>query len=274
MIVSQEEIILDEARTKLIESGWGQSAAYGTTVSKIIYESDGLEVNGYLAHPVDVSKKYPIIIWNRGGGGNDGRIDEFLAKGMFGEIASWNYVVLASQYRDADEFGGREVNDILNLIGVADEIEFCDSSRMGMEGWSRGGMMTYLVLSKTNRFSCAVIISGLADMIRLMNQRKDLRADYERFFGSEDEKEFTERLKKRSGVYFAGKISKNTKMLLIHGTADKKIPYEDSVDMYEKLNEQGIVCKLELIEDGDHYLKKNRKEVIELRRNWYKKYLD
>ncbi len=67
--------------------------------------------------------------------------------------------MLASQYREADEFGGEDVNDVLNLIPLADTISFCDSSKIGMEGWSRGGMMAYQVLTQSDRINCSVIIS-------------------------------------------------------------------------------------------------------------------
>ena len=273
MILSEEEIVLDDGQKKFIESGWGSEVLNDTVVKKIVYESDGLEVNGYFASPKNKDKKYPLIIWNRGGNLKDGMIDEFLAKGMFGEIASWGYVVLASQYRKEDEFGGKDVNDILNLIQLAEDISFCDSSGIGMEGWSRGGMMTYRVLSKTDRIKCAVIISGLADLFRSEENNSDLVNVYSELFGSENETEFKKRKKERSAVYFADKINKGTNILLIHGTDDDKVSQQDSVDMHKLLKENGVYSKLKLIEKGDHYLKKDRKEIVKMRRDWFDKYL-
>lgn len=269
MIVSEEQLQLSSEQLKLIESGWGSEVINNVIVKRIVYESDGLNVEGYLAHPNSTNEKYPLIIWNRGGNRSDGRIDEFLAAGIFGEIASWGYVVLASQYRDEDEFGGKDVDDVLNLFSVAGEIPFCDSSKIGMEGWSRGGMMTYIVLTKTDRIKCAVIISGLADLIRSKESRSDLSKVYSELFGSNDNDEFLKRQKERSAVYFADKINKETKILLIHGTNDKKISFQDSEDMHKKLKANGIECELRLIKDGDHYLRKNREEVVKLRRQWF-----
>ncbi len=103
-------------------------------------------------------KKFPCIIWNRGGYENKGAIDSFTARGMFGQIASWGYVVFASQYRGnaggegKEELGGSDVNDILNLIPLADELPFADKEKWGMEGWSRGGMMTFLTLKQNKKF--------------------------------------------------------------------------------------------------------------------------
>ena len=112
MIISEEELSLSDIQKKLVISGWGSEVYENTIVKKIFYESDGLSVQGYFASPVNLQNKLPLIIWNRGGYGNDGKIDDFLAKGMFGEIASWGYTVLASNYREKDEFGGSDVNDI------------------------------------------------------------------------------------------------------------------------------------------------------------------
>jgi len=273
MIISEEAVDLSEIQKKMIRSGWGSEVIENAEVKKIIYDSEGLNVQGYLAYPKIKSGKLPLIIWNRGGNREDGMIDEFLAKGMFGEIASWGYVVLASNYRDEDEFGGNDVDDVLNLIPLADEIDFCDSSKIGMEGWSRGGMMTYKVLCRTERIKCAVIISGLADLFRSEENRSDLVNIYIKLFGSDDKKEFEKEKKERSAVYFADKINKLTNILLIHGKADNKISYLDSVDMYKKLKDNGINCELMLIEGGDHYLRKHRREVSKMRREWFEEYL-
>jgi len=273
MIFSEEAFDLSEIQKKMIRSGWGSEVIDNTEVKKIVYDSDGLKVQGYLAYPKNNSRQIPLIIWNRGGNSKDGKIDDFLAYGMFGEIASWGYVVLASNYREEDEFGGREINDILNLVPLADEIAFCESSRIGMEGWSRGGMMTYKVLTLTDRIKCAVIISGLADLFRTEENRSDLVIVYKKLFGTEDKNEFEKRKKERSAVYFADRINKLTNILLVHGKADEKISYFDSVDMFEKLKYNGINCELKLIEDGDHYLRKMRKEVVQLRKDWFEKYL-
>ncbi len=282
MILSEEEINLSDEKLKFIESGWGKEVVNDVSVKKIVYESDGLKVNGYIAHPKnetdiintkEIDQKYPLIIWNRGGSRKDGIIDEFLARGIFGEIASWGYVVLSSEYREEEEFGGGDVNDIMNLLPLADELSYCDSKRIGMEGWSRGGMMTYLVLSRTDRIKCAVIISGLADLFRSEEQREDMRNSYRKLFGSKDENEFIKRKQERSAVFFADRINKSTKILLIHGTADKKVSHQDSIDMYEILRANRIESELKLIEGGDHYLKKNRKEIAGLRKTWFDKFL-
>lgn len=273
MTFEEEEITLTGSQKKFIESGWGNEVLNDTIVKKITYISDGHKVSGYFAHPLKTDKKYPLIIWNRGGSKKDGMIDKFLAKGIFGEMASWGYVVLASQYRKDDEFGGNDINDILNLFPIAEKISFCDTNNIGMEGWSRGGMMAYRVLSITDKVKCAVIISGLADLFRSEENNDDLANVYYNLFGTEDEGEYINRKKIRSAVHFADKINKGTKILLIHGTADDKVSHQDSIDMNELLKKSGVECKLKLIENGDHYLKSHREEVAKLRKEWFDRFL-
>ena len=272
MLISTEEVILNSTQEKLLISGWGKKIC-STQLKRITYLSDKKNVQGYLSYPTEAESNYPLIIWNRGGNRDEGKIDDFLAKGIFGEIASWGYVVLSSNYREEDEFGGSEINDVMNLITLSDELPYCNSSKIGMEGWSRGGMMTYLALSKSKRINCAVIISGLSDLMRNENNRSDQSKLYRKLFGIDDQAEFEKRKRERSAVCFSDKIKKDSNVLLIHGTSDEKVSYLDSVDMYEKLKANGINCRLELIEGGDHYLRKSRELTSRLRKEWFDMYL-
>ena len=146
IILERKEVELTDRQLKLVESGWGPEAVENSVVEKITYNSDGLKVKGYIAYPSDNSRKYPCVIWCRGGIGNAGVIDLFNARGIFGQLAGWGYTVLASQYRGndggegKDEFGGDDLNDVLNLINAAEELPSADTGTWGIEGWSRGGI--------------------------------------------------------------------------------------------------------------------------------------
>ena len=67
MILSEKELILSDTQIKLIKSGWGEKVFEDIEVKKIVYDSDGKRVEGYLAYPKDINRKYHLIIWNRGG---------------------------------------------------------------------------------------------------------------------------------------------------------------------------------------------------------------
>ena len=274
-IVERKEVILNDSLTKMVISGWGNEAFENSVVEKITYLSDGLKVKGYIAYPKDSSKKYPCIIWNRGGAGNHGAIDEFTARGIYGQLASWGYCVFASQYRGnaggegKEELGGKDVNDILNLVPLADEIPSADKTKWGIEGWSRGGMMTYIALTKTDIFNCAVLVGAISDLENISNDFSDLRKYYEDYVSKIN---VEEELKKRSAITFVENLPQ-IPYLIMHGGADTIISPAQSTSMAEKFQELNYNHKLVILENGDHYLKNYRKEVDELRREWYTEFL-
>lgn len=275
----REKIELSDSQSKMTASGWGSEIIEQTTVEKVTYLSDDLRVKGYLAYPNDNTKKYPCVIWCRGGIGNAGAIDTFTARGLFGQIASWGYVVFASQYRGNaggegyDEFGGNDVNDVLNLIPLADEIPQADANLWAIEGWSRGGMMTYLTLTKSRRFKAAIVTGGIANLRCNSDESPFMRKLYERTMGKYATDEFRKKCESRSIINFADKLPDSTPLLIIHGTADERVLPHDSIDLSYKLLKYNIPFRLVMLENGDHFLKKHRKEVDELRKNWLNKWL-
>jgi dipeptidyl aminopeptidase/acylaminoacyl peptidase len=276
MILDKSDITLNEAQNKMIVSGWGKDVLDTTTVEKIDYLSDNLKVHGYIAYPNDQSKKYPCVIWNRGGYENSGVIDQFSARGMFGLIASWGYVVFASQYRGnaksegKDEIGGSDVNDILNMMLLADEFDFADTTKWGIEGWSRGGMMTYLTLLKNPDFKCVVLVGAISDLKNYVLSSENRTSIYKKLIS---EKDFEKMLEERTIINFVDELP-NIPYLIMHGKSDETIPVEQSIKIAEKFKELKYNYRLELFEGGDHYLKKHRKEVDALRKDWFKKYLN
>ena len=279
LILERESIELTSSQNKMIKSGWGEDSINNSVVEKITYLSDGLKVKGFLAYPTDKSKKYPCIIWCRGGIGNAGVIDNFNARGIFGQLASWGYVVFAPQYRGndggegVDNFGGDDVNDILNLIPIAEEVQNADNTKWAIEGWSRGGMMTFLALTRTNLFKAAVTIGGIANLECNAKESTFMNKLFQSKLGRQEGQNFEGDCYSRSIINFPEKLSRTTPMLLMHGTADNRVPAHHSLDLSYKLLELEIPFRLVLLEEGDHFLKAHRKEVDRLRKEWYAKHL-
>ena len=280
-IVDRTEVVLNETQTKIARSGWGRDAIDNTTVEKITYLSDGLKVKGYAAYPntIEMNEKLPCIIWCRGGIGNSGAIDSFNAKGIFGQLASWGYVVFSSQYRGndggegKDEFGGGDVNDIINLFDLADDFEFADTNNWGIEGWSRGGMMTYLTLTRSKIFKAAVVTGGIANLRCNSDESKFMRKLYEVTMGDYGSENFNDKCHSRSIVNFPEKLNESTPLLIIHGTADNRVLPHDSMDLSYHLLKLKREFRLVMLENGDHFLKKHRSTVDHLRKDWFEKYL-
>ena len=100
-----------------------------------------------------------------------------------------------------------------------------------------------------------------------------MRRLYEATLGKYKDEEFYEKCDSRSIVKFADKLPSNTPLLLMHGTNDDRVLPHDSLDLSYKLLEYKIPFRLIMLEGGDHFMKKHRKEVDELRKMWYEKYL-
>ncbi len=278
--IERKKILLNDSQSKMLISGWSEKILQNTIVENISYNSDGLKVKGYLAYPKDTSKKYPCLIWNRGGYGDNGAIDIFNARGMFGNIANEGYVVFASHYRGnfgsegLDELGGEDVNDVLNLIPLADELEFTDKNIWGMEGWSRGGMMTYLSLAKSKvNFKAVMIVGGVSNLHCSEKDSPYIKLVSEKIFPGLPVEKFSGECEKRSVTSFINKLPKDTHYLLLHGTADESVAPMDTINLAGEFQKENLHYRLVMFEEGDHFLRKHRKEVSELRKMWFKKYL-
>lgn len=274
-IIERQRINLNDTQTKMIISGWGKEVFENSVVERIVYLSDGLKVKGFLAYPQDETKKYPCVIWNRGGAKNSGAIDSFTARGIFGQIASWGYVVFASQYRGnaggegKEQLGGEEVNDILNLIPLAKELPNADVEKWGIEGWSRGGMMTYLALQRNPNFKCAVLVGAISNFRQHLEKNPQSKNSYRAMIAGEN---FDEEIEKRSAINFVDHLP-NIPYLIVHGVDDKIVSPVQAIEMSRGMIELGFQFRLILFEGGDHYIKNHRKELDRLRKIWFDKYL-
>jgi len=247
-------------------------------IEKITYLSNGLKVIGYLAQP---KKKgtYECVIYNRGGNKEFGKLNEYKAVFILARIASWNYIVAASQYRGNDgsegkeEFGGKDVNDILNLIPLFDNLENANPKKMGLYGWSRGGMMTYLTLTKTNLFKAAVVGGAVSDLRLTMETRKDT---FETVYIENIPhylKNRADALNKRSAVHQVENISKTTPILMLHGTGDWRVVPEQSINLSLLFIKHKIPHRLVLFEGGNHGLSEFTNEVDIMAKKWLDDYL-
>ena len=252
----------------------------GVETKTFFYESDGLKVKGYMAYPKDVSKKYPVIIYNRGGNREFGNLNEYKMAFIIAKVASWGYVVVASQYRGNDggegieEFGGADVQDVIHLIDVVSNLSYADNERIGMYGWSRGGMMTYLALMQTNKIKAAVVGGAVTDLKAMDESRNGEMGVYvysELMPGYEKNKDSVMAI--RSAIYHADKLPKATPILLLHGTSDWRVIPEESLNMATELQKAKVPYSLVMYEGGDHGLSEFRNEVDEQVKTWLDKYV-
>ncbi|MEN8123741.1 MAG: prolyl oligopeptidase family serine peptidase [Bacteroidota bacterium] len=247
-------------------------------IEKITYESDGLKVKGYLVQPNN-SGHYPCIIYNRGGNKEFGKLTSKKAVFILAKVASWGYVVAGSQYRGNDggegkeEFGGNDVNDVLNLIQLFDHVKNTDTSKMGIYGWSRGGMMTYLTLTKTNKFKAAVVGGGLSDLHSWIYTRKDtIESVYYKNIPNYAQNK-SKALNERSAINQVESISKTTPILMLHGTSDWRVIPDMALDLSKAFIKNRVPHRLVLFEGGNHGLTEFIIEVDTLVKQWFDAYL-
>jgi dipeptidyl aminopeptidase/acylaminoacyl peptidase len=296
-VLSREALSLpDDAPDRI------KAAATKVMLERIIYVSDGLEVEGYVARPKGTDgKKLPCVIFNRGGNRSFGELSPTRAAAIMSRLAMRGYVVAASNYRGngefgrekypgkrvcseceqliggagREEFGGAEVNDILNLIPVLEQMPEADTGRMGLFGWSRGGMMTYLALRKTHRFKAAIVGAGVADVAAGIEQRPGMAEHVysELVPGWDDPEQRATAIAARSAVQWADALPESTPILILHGTADWRVDPTQALDMARALLEARRPFRLVMLEGGDHGLSEHRHETNRLVDDWLDDYV-
>lgn len=244
----------------------------------ITYLSDGLKINGFLVKPKKKGK-YPCVIYNRGGNREFGSLKIAHGAITLGQIAKEGYVVIASQYRGnggsegQEEFGGKDVNDITILPEVLKEIEDADTTRIGMYGWSRGGMMTYIALTKTESIKAAIVGGAVSDNFKSIKDRPKMESGVlSQLIPSYIENKEAE-LEKRSAIKWAHKFAKNVPILMLHGNSDWRVKPEQSLNLALKFEENRIPYRLIMFEGGDHGISEHKKEVNNQVIKWFDNYL-
>ena len=246
-------------------------------MSEITYLSDGYKIKGFMVRPVKEGK-YPCLIYNRDGYVNFNALNEITVARELHKFARWGYIVVASQLRGTadgegrEEYGGSEVNDILNLIPLLGKIPGADTTRIGMFGKNRGGMMTYLALKKTSRIDAAIVSSGIANVflfaaenLEYYNVLNDLIPDYP--------EHRVVPIKERSMVFWPGDICKTTPILIVQGSADKFVHPTQSMTAFEELFKVLQPARLVIYEGGDNNFSEHKDEYNELLEEWLNKYV-
>lgn len=275
-ISNPERFVISEETTLKWNENWKHLDSLN--LFSITYLSDGLKVKGYLIEP-KADGKYPCIIYNRGGNRDFGNLNPFRIALFKSKLASKGYVIIASNYRGVDggdgmeEFGGSDVNDVLNLIPALGQVEKADTTRIGMNGWSRGGMMTYIALTNTDRIKAAVVGGAVADNFEMIQDRPEMETNVlAELVPNYKETKETE-LEKRSAIKWADKFPKNVPILMMHGNSDWRVKPEQSLELALEFEKYRIPYRLIIFEGADHGISEFRDETEKNTISWFDKYL-
>jgi len=250
-------------------------SSYNVECYRLRYLSDGLEVVGFIIKPGQ-GGRYPAVIHNRGGSLEYGKIDDAELDFLSYVASMDNYVIVASQYRGNDggegreEYGGSDIDDVLNLIPMLESLPFVDSSKIAMDGVSRGGMMTYIAITMTNKIKAACVIGGITDLIQTYDERPDMRQVLIELIGGTPEEKENEYIK-RSAYYWPEKI--NTPVLILHGGADSQVDVSQAEKLANELKELGKTYELIVYPGGSHDLSENSQDVISRTFKWSENFL-
>lgn len=258
-----------EARRITVDSPWSSSI----DIYRIQYLSDDLRIVGFVVKPKNLSSPLPVIIFNRGGNREFSKVNEGTLRRL-SYLSSKGYVILASQYRGNDggqgreQFGGRDVNDVLNMVELAKSLPFVDPERIAMLGYSRGGMMTYLAIKHGADLKAAAVVSGVTDLGKNYNERDQRYRNVIRTLVGTDKTEW----EKRSAVYWADLI--DVPVLILHGEDDKAVSVQQAITLSEKLNAYSKEHQLVTFRGGDHGLFSHREEKYRRIFDWFERHLN
>jgi dipeptidyl aminopeptidase/acylaminoacyl peptidase len=246
----------------------------GFVIERITYASDGLRVAGYIFRPEAITERRPAIIFNRGGNRDFGKLRPDKIVDLYPYLAA-GFVVVGSQYRGSDggdgndEFGGADLDDVMNLFPLIRQLGYVDPNRVTMLGVSRGGMMTYLALSRGAPVRAAVVIGAPADEVAEA-KRRPMEDLYRELVPGFDDDPLTA-YRDRSALYWAERI--RTPVLILHGSADWRVDPRVSIALSQRLDVLDQPHSLVVLDPDDHTLDLHRQERERMILSWFGSFL-
>lgn len=250
----------------------------------VTYRSDQHLVSGWLVRPRRrAGDALPVIIYNRGGNRGFGALTFANLFTHVFPLAERGYLVAASQYRgvttpqDAasspDEFGGRDVRDVTNLVRIAARLPGADPRNVFMIGQSRGAVMTFRALLDTPvPIRAVAIYSGVYDLHDLIASRPAFDQLFEVLIPAYREHRKAE-LDRRSVTRWAERLPPRTGVLMFHGDRDERAPLGSARKLDGQLAKLGRPHGMVVFPGESHFLDGVRPEVREQTLRWFERHM-
>jgi dipeptidyl aminopeptidase/acylaminoacyl peptidase len=261
---------------------WLSEVELGTTEDFTSKSKDGTVVNSLLTKPAGfkTGQKYPLLLFIHGGPNGQ---DEHSLSFDHELFAAQGYVVLAVNYRGSSGRGSafqkaiyadwcnKEVIDLIGAVDEAIRVGVADPERLGLGGWSYGGILTDATIAVDQRFKAGV--SGAGSSLQLTMYGTDQYIlQYEQELGP-PWKGLEPWLKVSWAFLHADRIK--TPILFMCGEKDFNVPIAGSEQMYQALKSRGIDTQLVVYPGQFHGITtpSYTRDRYERRLAWYNKYL-
>ena len=248
---------------------------------------DGTPVHGLIVKPPSfvAGQKYPTILMIHGGpNGQDGHslaYDEYQFRRQL--LAANGFVVVGVNYRGSSgrgsafaraivaDWGHKEVDDVLAAVDHLVSAGIADPARLGIGGWSYGGILTDYIIASDRRFKAAFSGAGSANQISMYGSDQ-YQLQYNNELGG-PWKSAALWIKLSYPFFHADRI--HTPTLFMGGEKDFNVPIAGSEQMYQALRTLGIPTQLVVYPDQYHSLTRPSflKDRLERLTAWFSHYL-
>jgi dipeptidyl aminopeptidase/acylaminoacyl peptidase len=250
-------------------------------VQEIAFKSkDGTDVHGFLLKPPGGGMHLPTILRIHGGPQSQYG-DEFDFEWQI--IAAHGYAVVAANPRGSTgrgqayaagifaNWGGPDVQDVLAAVDYAVKVGVADPNRLGVGGWSYGGMLTNYTIASDTRFKAATSGASISDIIGGYGNDQ-YSSDYEMELGV-PWKNLATWEKVSYPFLHADRIK--TPTLFLGGDLDMNVPLHNGEQMYQAEKSMGLDTELIVYPGQYHgltvpsYLRDHYQRYVD----WYDKHL-
>src|SRR5579884_349096 len=243
---------------------------------------DGTEVHGFLVTPPDyrAGTRYPTLLRIHGGPvsqfdyGFDFQLQLFAARG---------YAVVAANPRGSSgrgeryataiyaAWGEKDAQDVLAAVDYAVARGVADPDRLGVGGWSYGGILTNYVIARDRRFKAAVSGASISNILAGYGTDQYVR-EYEAELGPPWRNTATW-LRLSFPFLHADRIV--TPTLFLCGDKDFNVPLLNSEQMYQALRSLGVPTELVIYPGQYHAITRPSfaRDRLERYLAWYDRYL-
>jgi dipeptidyl aminopeptidase/acylaminoacyl peptidase len=223
-----------------------------------------IRANTFIPKNLDRSKKHPLIVFaHQGIHANSDTRDAH----VFRELIQQGYSIISADYRGSTgygrgfyqqiDYGGREVDDVhIGMQWMLENYSFLDPKRVGMIGWSHGGLITLMnIFQHPNDYAVAYAGVPASDLVlRLGYQTDGYRALYSApYHIGKTVREDINEYRKRSPVTHAKELQ--TPLLIHTNTNDEDVNVLEVEHLIEALKAEGKKFEYKIYQDapGGHY---------------------